>query len=90
MHFQCTKADFVHGLSLVEKAVAATDTVPVITGIQLEVTKEHLVLTATNLELMIQTKIPCQTFKQAKRVLDGKLLPAIIRKLPDEPVIVEQ
>ncbi len=90
MHFQCTKADLVQSIALVERAVSTTDTMQVIKGIHLRVTDNNVVLTTTNLELSIRTQAPCHVMQPGSLVLDGKLFAAIVRKLPDETVVIQK
>ncbi len=89
MHIQCTKEDLLNAVILVEKAVATQNTIPVLTGIQLTAKNDVLTLTSTNLELSIQTHISTHVTTAGQTVIDGRLFSSIIRKLPNEPIIIE-
>lgn len=89
MHFHCTLADLLPAISLVEKAVASQNNIPIITGIHIAAANDQLTLTATNLKLGIKSVINAHVVKANQIVVDGKLLAAIVRKLPDNPVIFE-
>ena len=89
MHFQCTKEQLLPAVSLVEKAVASQNTVPIITGTHIKAASDTLILTSTNLELSIQTKISALISTPGELIVDGKLFANIIRKLPDAPITFE-
>lgn len=76
---------FSNALSVVERAVAARDTIPALTGILLEAdgTGEPGVrLSATDLEMGVTTRVPCQVDVPGTVLLPGRLLTSIVRRLP--------
>lgn len=89
MHFQCSLTDLLPVVSLVEKAVAAQDNIPVLKGIHIMAGDNQVTLTATNLELGIRSELPAHVSKADQAVVDGKLLAALVRTLPQEPIIFE-
>lgn len=90
MHFQCKKEDLFKAVNLVEKAVATQETLQILMGIHLKANDNQLVLTSTNLELTIQTKIPVHTTRTGETVISGKLFASIIKKLPNETIVFER
>ncbi len=68
-------------LDTVEKALPARSTVPVIENILLESDGENLFFTATNLEMEIKVKLPCQSGEMGKILLPSKIV-EIVRYLP--------
>lgn len=89
MHFQCSLSDLLPAVTLVEKAVASQNDVPILTGIHIAAADSQVILTATNLELGIKSEFEAYVNRADKTVVDGKLLAAIIKKLPDQPIIFE-
>jgi DNA polymerase-3 subunit beta len=89
MHFQAENTGLVSGIRLVERAVSSSNTLQILGGIHLQADKNSLTLTANDLEISIQTKIECTTFTPGSAVLNGKLLSALVRKLPQGTVIFE-
>jgi DNA polymerase-3 subunit beta len=81
-------------VSQVSKAVATRTTTPILTGIKVTAEEDQLVLTASNSDLTIETKIPRikeekeQLFveKLGSVVIPGKIFAEIVRKLPGEEV----
>lgn len=90
MHFQADNTALISGIRLVERAVSTSNTVQILSGILLEADKNSLTLTANDLEISVQTKVECTTFVPGSAVLDGKLLAALVRKLPQGNVIFEK
>ncbi len=89
MHFQISGSDLLALVNLVEKAVAATDTVPALTGIHCAAENDRLILTTNNLQIAIQTSAPCTVFKTGEHILNGRLFAELVRKLPNDNVVIE-
>lgn len=89
MHFNVKGSDLIAGVNMVEKAIATNDSFPALAGIHLYAENDTLVLTANNLEIAIQTTIPCTILKPGSKIVDGRLFSELIRKLPFDNVIVE-
>lgn len=89
MHFQCSLSDLLPVVNLVEKAVAAQDNIQVLKGIYISAADNQVTLTATNLELGIRSEFPAHINQPGQAVVDGKLLAALVRTLPQEPVVFE-
>lgn len=89
MHFQVKGSELISSVNLVERALATSDNIIELTGIHLLVKDEHLTLTANNLQIAIQTKIACDVIQPGEHIVKGKLFAELVRKLPDENVIIE-
>lgn len=89
MHFQIRNSDLVSGVALAERAIATNDQIQALTGLHLFVADENLTITANNLQIAIQTKIPCTVIEPGEHIVNGKLFSELVRKLPNENVIVE-
>lgn len=89
MHFQISGSELISLVNLVEKALAPTDAIPALTGIHCAAKENKLVLTANNLQIAIQTSAPCTVFKTGEHILNGRLFAELVRKLPNDNVIVE-
>ena len=90
MHFQIDSTALTEGVRLVERAVSTSSTLQILSGIQLQVDRNRLTLTANNLELSVKTETECTTIAPGTAILDGKLFSALVRKLPAGPVIFEK
>lgn len=89
MHFQVKSSDLLNGVSLVERAISTNDQTPALTGLHLAVNQESLTITANNLQIAIQTKLPCNVMKTGEHIVSGRLFCDLVRKLSDDNVIIE-
>ncbi len=92
MKFTIPKQSLVDAVSHVNIAVSSRTTIPVLTGIKLEVDETGCTLTASDSDISIQVHIPPTSLDIAhggKVVLTARLFVDIVRKLPAETVEVE-
>lgn len=97
MKFEIIRERLVEGLNDVMKAVSSKTTLPILTGIKIDVTGEGVRLTGSDSDITIQTFIPAEEDgKQVINILEGGsiVLPAkffgeIVRKLPTNDVEIE-
>lgn len=89
MRFECTTSDLNAALSTVTRALSARSTTPILEGILLETRPEGLRLTCTDLALGIETHIEATIEADGRVVLPGKLFAEIVRKLPEDHVVVD-
>ena len=89
MHFQVKSTDLLSSVSVVERAISTNDQTPALTGLHLSVQQDSLTITANNLQIAIQTKLPCNVIKTGEQIVSGRLFCELVRKLPDDNVIIE-
>ena len=89
MKFCCEKALLLNGVNTAARAVAAKSSVPALEGILLEAGAEGLRMTGFNLELGIYEDTEAEVTESGAVVLNARLLGELLRRLPDETVIVE-
>lgn len=87
MKFSCEKALLQTAIAVSSRAVSPKSPIPALEGILLEA-NEQLRLTGYNLETGIRTIVPAQIEQQGSLVLSSRLFGEIIRKLPDDIVVV--
>lgn len=90
MKFACTQLSLLKAISTVEKAVSTRTTLPVLKGILLTVKNNRLFLTASDLDLSIETSIEVQAADEGSLVVHAKLFSEIIRKLPSSIVKISE
>lgn len=91
------RQSLVQAIQNVQKAVSGKTTIPVLTGIKMVAAKEGLSLTATDLEIGIETRVPTHieedqivnVIEEGAIVLSAKYLSEIVRKLPSQQVEIE-
>ncbi|MFD2170646.1 DNA polymerase III subunit beta [Tumebacillus lipolyticus] len=91
------RQNLVQAIQNVQKAVSGKTTIPVLTGIKIVASKEGLSLTATDLEIGIETRVPTHieedqivnVIEEGAIVLSARYLSDIVRKLPSQQVEIE-
>lgn len=89
MKFSCSKNSLMEGIYTVQKAVTGKSALPILQGILLDAENGALKLTATDLDLGIQTNVECNVINEGSVVLDSRLFGEIIRMLPDLDIEIE-
>ena len=90
MKFTCTQAALVKAINTVSKAVSIRTTIPILKGILLKTEDNRLTLSASDLDMSIETSIDVQGYEEGSLVVPAKLFGDIIRKLPNSIVSVEE
>ncbi|KAF0134911.1 MAG: DNA polymerase III subunit beta [Candidatus Saganbacteria bacterium] len=86
MEFIFNKNTFQSGVSIVERIVSTKSTLPIIGNILIEAEKSGVKLSANNLEMGIEIKIPAKIVKEGSILIPAKTLSGIVSKLPDSDV----
>lgn len=89
MKFISSKSSLLHGVNIVSKAVSTKTTLPILECILIEAKDNKIILTANDMELGIQTIIDGSIETEGKIALDAKIFSEIIRKLPNNDVLIE-
>lgn len=87
MKFSCEKALLQTAISTAARAVSPKSSIPALEGLLLEA-ENVLTVTGYNLETGIRTRCEADIQKPGSIVLPARLLGEIIRKLPDDIVVV--
>lgn len=89
MKLICSKANLVKGVSIVSKAVPSKTTMSILECILIDASANEIKLTANDMELGIETIIEGEIVKRGIIALDAKIFSEIVRKLPDNDVVIE-
>lgn len=97
MKFDIMRDRLLDGLNDVMKAVSSKTTIPILTGIKIDVSAEGMRLTGSDADITIQTYIPVEengeqlmnVEKPGSIVLQAKMFNEIVRKLPTNDVEFE-
>lgn len=94
MKLKIEKCVLLENLNSVSKAVSTKNIIPVLSGIEFDLKKEGLYLTASNNEITIKNFINKKDIKEivseGKIVIYGRYLLDIIRKLPEGDILIEE
>lgn len=89
MKIICSKSDLVKSVGIVSKAVPSKTTMPILECILIDATMDIIKLTANDIELGIQTEVKGQILGKGFIAVDAKIFSEIVRKLPENDVIIE-
>ncbi|MDW7673082.1 MAG: DNA polymerase III subunit beta [Bacillota bacterium] len=90
MKFHCSQEELYLGVSVVQRAVSAKNTIPILGGVYLEATSNNkLILRSTDLEIGIEHIINVTTSEPGKVVLPAKYFVDIVRRLPNTNINLE-
>lgn len=89
MKIICSKTDLLKGVTIVMKAVPSKTTMPILECILIDASAGQIKFTANDMELGIETVVNGRIESRGIIALDAKLFSEIIRKLPDNEVVIE-
>ncbi len=89
MKFICTKADLLKGVNVSLKAVPAKSTMTILECIFIDTSLGEIKFTSNDMELGIETVIEGTILEKGTIALNAKIFSDIIRKLPDNDVMIE-
>ncbi|WP_019413365.1 DNA polymerase III subunit beta [Paenisporosarcina sp. TG20] len=97
MKFEIMRERLLDGLNDVMKAVSSKTTIPILTGIKLDVTEKGLHLTGSDSDITIQTFIKAEedgeqiirVIEEGSIVVQARMFNEIVRKLPTSDVEIE-
>jgi DNA polymerase-3 subunit beta len=82
VHITISQESLSSTLSIVAKAVSTKNTIPVLSGIYLSAQNDLLTLRATDMELAIESSVPCQVAVEGEIVLPARYLSDLVRRIP--------
>ncbi|WP_240376326.1 DNA polymerase III subunit beta [Bacillus piscicola] len=94
MHFIVQREQFVQSVQHVNKAVSSRTTIPILTGIKLNVTFHGITLTGSDSDISIESFIPAadeerelaEIKEEGSIVLQSRFFADIVKKLPGEEI----
>lgn len=89
MKIICSKSNLLHGVNIVSKAVPSRTTMAILECILIDASTNEIKLTANDMELGIETRIEGTIEERGIIALDAKIFSEIVRKLPDNDVVIE-
>lgn len=89
MKLICSKANLLQGVNIVSKAVPSKTTMSILECILIDASTNEIKFTANDMELGIETKVEGDIIEKGIIALDAKIFSEIVRKLPDNDVVIE-
>ncbi|TFH65396.1 MAG: DNA polymerase III subunit beta [Gemmatimonadales bacterium] len=82
MKFTITREQFQEGLQAVNASIPTKTTLPVLSNVLLEATRDGLRLSGTDLDIAVSTTVPASVDQEGAITLPAKKLSDIVRELP--------
>lgn len=89
MKFTCEKSSFITALSIVSKAVSSRSSLPIISGVFLELNSKKLSMTGTDLEISLIHELEVDGQIDGKAIFSARILGDIFKGMPGESVLIE-
>ena len=89
MKFRCDGLELSEAISVVSKAISSKTTSQILEGIKIVCADDHLVLSATDLEISIEKTIRAEVDIEGETVVPGRLFGDYIKKLTNEQIECE-
>ena len=90
MNFDVDKRNLLKSLAFIQSIAGRKTTLPILSHVFMEVDKDSLYLTGTDLETGIREGIPANVRQEGKASVSAKKLYEIVRELPDETIHIEK
>ena len=90
MKLICKQENLTKALNIVSKAITNRSTLPILKGILIscESGKDNIIISASDLEISIDTKVEAIVEESGSIVLSSKLFSDIVRKMPSEDLVI--
>jgi len=89
MKLICSKQDLLKSVNISLKAVPSKTTMPILECILIDASTSEIKFTSNDMELAIETKVRGKIYEKGIIALDAKIFSDIIRKLPDNDVVIQ-
>ncbi|KRN13126.1 DNA polymerase III subunit beta [Fructilactobacillus fructivorans] len=96
MKFVTNRNAFIKALNTVSRAISSKTTIPILTGLKMDVSESDILLTGSNADVSIQTSVKASnpdnelTIKSTGSiVLPARFFSEIVKKLPDKTMSLE-
>ena len=89
MKLICKKSDLIAGINIAMKAVSSKTTMSILECILIDATQGEIKFTSNDMELGIETVVEGEIVEAGSIAIDAKIFSEIVRKLPDNDVVIE-
>ncbi|GLB46101.1 DNA polymerase III subunit beta [Philodulcilactobacillus myokoensis] len=96
MKFSIKRTAFVNSLNIVSRAISSKTTIPILTGLKIVATKDGLILTGSNADISIETRIKASNADNklaiastGSIVLPARFFSSIVKKLPQDTMTLD-
>lgn len=84
MKFKISKNDLDKHISIAQKAISNKSSIQILEGIVFTTKSDELILTSTDMELSIETRVKCEVLEEGSCVIKSSIIGNIVRKMPQD------
>jgi DNA polymerase-3 subunit beta len=89
LRIQIDQRSLSNHINIAQKGISSKTTLQILNGILLQTIGDKLKLTATDLEIGIETYVDCNILEEGSIVVNSKIFGDIIKKLPNSTINIE-
>ena len=89
MKLSINQSELLNALSIVQKGISTRSTLPVLSGVYVNASRDEVCFQTTDLELSVQYKCTALIEDEGSAVFPGRLILDIVKNLPDSAVHIE-
>lgn len=89
MKIKINQRDISRSINIVQKGISNRSSLQILNGIKMETKDGRLKLTATDLEIGIETYVNCEIIEEGSIVVSSRIFGDIIKKLPQSDISID-
>lgn len=86
MKFAILKSELSKYIGIAQRAISNKSAIQILEGIVFEAAGDELILSSTDLELSVNTRVKCQVYEEGSVVLNSEIIGNIVRKMPEDMI----
>lgn len=86
MKFAILKSELSKYISIAQRAISNKSAIQILEGIVFEAVGNELILSSTDLELSVNTRVNCEVYEEGSVVLNSEIIGNIVRKMPEDMI----
>lgn len=90
MKFTIETSALLAGLRVASVATSGRDTLPILGNVKLDASENHLTISATNLDIYVQQKIPARVSKEGATTVPFDLFSRLVNRIESTQIAIEQ
>lgn len=89
MKFAILKSELSKFIGIAQRAISNKSAIQILEGIVFEAVGNELVLSSTDLELSVNTRVACEVYEEGSVVLNSEIIGNIVRKMPEDKILFD-
>lgn len=88
MKFLINKQDLDKHISIAQKAISNKSSIQILEGIVFTASNSELILSSTDMELSIETRVACDVIEEGSVVIKSSIIGNIVKKMPNDTITI--